>query len=204
MRDSNYFLLLAILPNLIIGCNGSNGPAVGELGPSSPSSGAIALPQTGQDTCMDETGTTIDCAGTGQDGELRTGVSWPSPRFAADATGNCLTDNLTGLTWARERPAGAYTWQAALDFVNNLDLCGATDWRVPNRNELRSLINTGAYSFTWLTDQGFSNLYLGDHWTSTPVAGSPSEAWMMILINGALYPEAKSEQNVVWPVRGGL
>lgn len=207
MRNSKYFLLVTIFPNLIIfGCNGngSNGPGTDVPGGGNPRIESIALPQTGQTTCKDEAGTTIDCAGTGQDGELRTGVSWPDPRFTIDATSNCITDNLTGLTWVREHPDGAFTWQAALDYANNLDLCGATDWRLPNRKELRSLINAGTYSLPWLSEQGFLNINPGDYWTSSTVAGSPAEAWMMIAINGTVYPEGKSAQNVLWPVRGGL
>ena len=32
--------------------------------------------KTGQTTCYDVAGTVIDCAGTGQDGELQPGVAW--------------------------------------------------------------------------------------------------------------------------------
>jgi len=43
--------------------------------------GTIELPQTGQTKCYDTAGAVIDCAGTGQDGEIRAGVAWPEPRF---------------------------------------------------------------------------------------------------------------------------
>ncbi len=37
--------------------------------------GAVQLPQTGQTKCYDTAGAEIECAGTGQDGEIRTRVA---------------------------------------------------------------------------------------------------------------------------------
>lgn len=60
----------------------------------------IALPKTGQTACYDAAGVVMtSCLNTGQDGELQTGVTEPSPRFTVDGTGSCVTDNLTGLMW---------------------------------------------------------------------------------------------------------
>ena len=61
--------------------------------------GVIDLPQTGQTKCYNSGGTEISCSGTGQDGELQMGVDWPDPRFTV--SGDCVTDNLTGLMWAK-------------------------------------------------------------------------------------------------------
>ena len=36
--------------------------------------GVIQLPQTGQTKCYDSAGVEINCAGTGQDGEIRAGM----------------------------------------------------------------------------------------------------------------------------------
>ena len=38
---------------------------------------------------------------TGDDGDLRKGVSWPVPRFVDNLDGT-VTDNLTGLMWLQE------------------------------------------------------------------------------------------------------
>src|SRR5512137_2076387 len=59
------------------------------------------IPQTGQTACYDGTGVVIPCPGSGQDGELRPGVSWPVPRFIDHGNGT-VTDRLTGLMWAKE------------------------------------------------------------------------------------------------------
>src|ERR1039457_87617 len=74
--------------------------------------GTIQLPQTGQTSCYDANGNVINCAGTEQDGNVQAGVAWPNPRFTV--SGDCVTDNLTGLMWAKNANlAGQLTWQGA-------------------------------------------------------------------------------------------
>ncbi len=52
---------------------------------------------------MPRDGTPRNCAGTGEDGELRKGVAWPNPRFVSGtgAAADCMTDKLTGLMWPK-------------------------------------------------------------------------------------------------------
>ena len=120
-------------------------------------SAILGIPQTGQDKCLsvridDERQMVIveeiPCPGTGQDGEQRSGVPWPDPRFSltyCDVTGPCtdqsadcdgspstdvITDNLTGLMWARNSnlpntdPVNRPTFQESIDFVKNLNADG--------------------------------------------------------------------------------
>ena len=51
------------------------------------------------------------------------------------------TDPDTGLMWQNPPPDGWFNWQHALDYCENLELKGYTDWRVPTLNELRSLVS---------------------------------------------------------------
>ncbi len=109
--------------------------------------GTMSLPETGQKKCYNSSGNEISCAGTGQDGEIRAGIKWPNPRFIV--SGNCVNDNLTGLMWVKNAnlPNATKTWQGALDYVASINsdsgLCGYKDWRLPNINELVSLVNYG-------------------------------------------------------------
>jgi len=136
---------------------------------------------------------------TGDDGDLQKGVAWPSPRFTVN--GDCVTDNLTGLTWPKV-PNGTEIWQAALDYANGLSLCGYTDWRLPNRKELRSLINYGQYSTdVWLNSQGFDNVFAGYHWSSTTMADSVAYAWIVDMYGGYTGGNYKTFSSGVWPVR---
>ncbi len=158
----------------------------------------VSLPETGQTTSY----------ATGDDGELQRGVAWPSPRFTA-AT-NTVTDNLTGLMWTQDAnlPAATKTWQAALDYVTSMNTgagtYGYTDWRLPNRKELESLVNAGqANPATWLNSQGFSNVQSNDYWSSTSYAYYTSHAWIVCMYDGYVGAYGKSDSNYVWPVRSG-
>ncbi len=172
--------------------------------------GIIDLPQTGQGKCYDSLGAEIVCADTGQDGELKKGVPWPNPRFTV--SGECVTDNLTGLMWSKNGnlPNGTKTWQQALDYANSLTLCGYSDWRLPNINELESLMNADEpNSDVWLMSQGFINVQGGSfsyYWSSSTMSGSGYNAWRYSLKannnSSEIYWDPKGSSNYVWPVRG--
>jgi hypothetical protein len=172
--------------------------------------GVIQLPRTGQTKCYrgvspyDE----IPCAGTGQDGEMQAGVAWPNPRFTV-GTGveaDCVTDNLTGLMWSKNGNLPNYTlWNDAIDFANNLTLCGYTDWRLPNVNELESLVNAGVLDLaTWFNSNGFTNVQSDRYWSSTTSADITSDAWYVYMSDGLMASNTKSlDYYSVWPVRSG-
>jgi len=176
--------------------------------------GAVSLPQTGQTKCY--TGVAPyeekDCLDTGQDGEFRAGVVWPTQRFVvgSGAESDCVTDTLTGLMWAK---SGNYfnktsDWGDALYNSEKLTLCGHSDWRLPNTNELKSLINYGqADSAAWLNTAGFTGVQSGYYWSSTSSiqdGDETPEAWNMSMEHGSIYTAAKSLSGNIyaWPVRG--
>ncbi|MBF0317830.1 MAG: DUF1566 domain-containing protein, partial [Nitrospirae bacterium] len=169
--------------------------------------GTVSLPQTGQTTIY----------ATGDDGWYKAGVAWPSPRFTdnsiADSNNQTITDNLTGLVWTKDAnlPGGSKTWQEALDYVASMNsgagTYGHTDWRLPNINELESLINAGqANQVTWLNSQGFTNVQSFIYWSSTSYAYFTSNAWfvdMGDMGDGFVNASVKSHSLYVWPVRSG-
>jgi hypothetical protein len=160
------------------------------------------LYQTGQITCYDSEGEVIPCGGTGQDGDIRAGAAWPNPRFTG--SGDCVTDNLTGLMWVRRLDTASRTWQQALDYAKALTLCGYDDWRLPNRKELRSLINYEEIgSGLWLSGQGFSNVQNETYWTSTSYVHTTDSAWFIDIFSGVMFFDFKTKPLYVWPVRGG-
>ena len=183
------------------------------ISPSLPFSGqalasAVNLPQTGQTTCYDSSGTVKPCVGTGQDGDFQAGVAWPDPRFTV--SGSCVTDNLPGLMWAKNAnlPKGGITWQEALDYAKGLNLCGYSDWRLPNVNELESLFHAGQEeSTTWLKTRGFANVQSAfPYWSSSSVASSPNHAWVVSISYGYVDVGClggKGDRYFVWPVRSG-
>jgi hypothetical protein len=164
------------------------------------------LPETGQTTCYNTVGAFIACTGTGQDGDLKAGVAWPTPRYTVGtgATLDCVTDNLTGLMWVKEPSFTSTIWTTALTAANDLDLCGFTDWRLPNVNELESLTNSDAVTqASFLNAQGFSGVQAGFYWSSSSYAGSPANAWIVSMADGLVNAAGKPIGGFVWPVRAG-
>lgn len=178
----------------------------------------INLPQTGQQNCFDSQGIIIPCAATGHDGDTQIGIKWPDPRFSSNGNGT-ITDNLTNLIWPQDWNTSAahlVTWQAALDHVNSLNAVshlGFSDWRLPNRNELKSLLHYGVTeNRLWLTDpaQGFSNVDDQSYWSSTTyehITGSAELAWVIVMNADANYIGSANKSDTAGlaaiPVRGG-
>jgi hypothetical protein len=178
-------------------------------------SGGATLPKTGQTACHDGSGTAIDCAGTGQDGELRAGAAWPGPRFTENGD-RTVTDRLTGLVWSMEarapgpsacNPGTRKNGQAALDHVRCLNAnryLGKSDWRLPNGNELATLVNYGEpNTAAWLNTQGFSEVQAGGYWSSSTYVTTPWNAWGVNMHDGAETSFARKHDLDLWPVRGG-
>ena len=155
-------------------------------------SGSLILPRTGQTTSY----------AAGDDGDLQVGAVWPSPRFIdnsiavpADLT---ITDNLTGLIWTKNGnlPAATKNWQAALDYVaalNSSNYLGHNDWRLPNSNELESLVNKQQPDMaTWLISQGFANVQSDySYWSSSSSAYSTNYAWVVNMYNSIVNGSSK-------------
>lgn len=164
---------------------------------------SIELPKTGQTTSYS----------AGDDGALQKGVSLPSPRFKDNNNGT-VTDNFTGLMWSKNANMGgaAMTWQQALDFVNVIDgsgIYGYSDWRLPNRRELRSLIDHSQFRPALPVGHPFTNLpgltdpTTGtDFWSSTTDPYTFELAWYVDLYDGDVYVDAKTVSHYLWPVRG--
>ncbi len=182
--------------------------------------GVVAVPATGQTACYELAGSgLIDCAGTGQDGELQTGLAWGAGRFVV-GTGDeaaCLTDTLTGLMWpiSGNLSGTARSWANAIGDANASTLCGHDDWRLPNDHELGSLAHWGfneeacgggscGDNADWLETQGFT-LVLGSwYWTSTTDAADLRYARRVALGDNIHHRAAKSNATgqYVWAVRG--
>jgi hypothetical protein len=148
------------------------------------------------------------------DGELQTGADWPSPRFFLHLN-NTVLDLVSGLTWTRgaDTPThgtcigGMMTWQEALDYVaclNEHAFNGCSDWRLPNRKELYSLIDHSQYNPALPSDHPFMDVQLAKYWTSTTYAFETNRAWIVWIQYGDVSPWDKTSIAYVWPVRGGL
>jgi hypothetical protein len=205
-----YMLVAVVLLMVITGCSSGDNA----LTPAT----VASLSKTGQTVCYDAGGAVIACVNTGQDGDLQKGVAWPSSRFT-DNGDQTITDNLNGLMWTQDgnapgpsacTPGITKTWQEALDYaacLNTNTYLGHNDWRLPNRKELRSLVNySQSDSAAWLNNasQGFSNVQATYYWSSTTYAPNTIYAWVVNMNGGYVdYGGKAGGGYYVWPVRAG-
>jgi hypothetical protein len=147
------------------------------------------------------------------DGYYQRGVEvpLPKPRFSDNGNGT-VTDNLTGLIWLKDANCFGYrTWNNALTDANGLNSgeCGLTDgssagdWRLPNYNELFTLVNAEYFNPPLPPEHPFINVQIDIYWSATTWAGNPISAWCMLMQDGSVIHSGKSFGQYVWPVRGG-
>ena len=177
-------------------------------GTLAPSSLPAPLLKTGQTTCWDATGTAVACAGTGQDGNYLKGVT-----KAYTVSNGMVTDTNTGLMWKQcsegqslsanncqgtgSSPAwGATTmlWAPAITTCEADTTGGYTDWRLPNRFELESIVNLQNVSPA-IDTTTFPNTQSNNYWSSSTFAGSPANAWFVSFSTSNAGSGAKSSFN---------
>ncbi|HVF44369.1 MAG TPA: DUF1566 domain-containing protein [Pyrinomonadaceae bacterium] len=187
---------------------GYSGAAPGHGGSGS---AAVQLQQTGQTRCYDTGGDTVDCDGTGQDGAYRAGEPLPDPRFTDNNDGT-VTDNLTGLVWLRDANLfGEVPRDQAIQYARGLadgqhglkDGSKPGDWRLPNVNELQSLMYLGNSSGAALQPgHPFENAEPANYWSSTSVAAFPALGWYTATAVGPPVFDLKFNSMRMWPVKG--
>ena len=190
-----------------------------------PAAGAgCKFPATGQMTCWDSSGNGIDCAGTGQDGDIQAG----KPLRYKDNGDGTITDKVTGLMWEKKDDNNTdplhdmdttYTWDNAfaghVAGLNTAHFAGHTDWRLPNMKELQSIVDwemvTPAVDPVFDTDCAASCTVLicsctpasSGYWSSSTDAGTPTFAFGVGFNFGSVLNPGKGSSLFVRAVRGG-
>jgi hypothetical protein len=167
---------------------------------------------TGQTVCSDAIGNSINCTGTGQDGEFRTGAA----RSYTDNGNGTITDNATGLVWEKltndvtiHNVNNSYTWDLAFQKITDLNIMkfgGYEDWRLPNLNELLTLVDYGRFGPA--TNPAFNNKINSFtrsslYWSSTSFQYNRSNGWYVDFKEGKVKANGKTNFHYVRAVRGG-
>ena len=168
---------------------------------SCPPDGPSPVAKTGQ----------ITSYGTADDGDLEKGLPWPDQRFGDNGDGTVI-DRLTGLIWLKNANCfGVATWNQALVDCTGLasGSCNLTDdsspgdWRLPNSDELLSLIDRSQISPALPAGTPFTGVQSSEYWSSTTSAYSTDFAWYVFFEDGFSDFDPKTTESYVWPVRGG-
>jgi len=172
-----------------------------------------SLPRTGQ----------VASYVTGDDYSALQGAAWPGTRFTDNSDGT-VTDHLTGLVWLQNANCFSATdWATALSTANGLasGTCGLTDgstagqWRLPNINELESLVDVSQSNPAVAAANHFSSIKT-DHayWSSTTYTALTSNAMAIRFTDGrwingvdtgdGSFNNAKTTStNYMWAVKSG-
>jgi hypothetical protein len=101
-------------------------------------------------------------------------------------------------------PASYCNTQAYVARVNQAGWCGAHDWRLPSREELRSLVNYAVpYPGPTIDTNYFPNEAGSLVWSSSPRAGYSNIVWLLSFGSGYDYSHNESHHYWVRLVRGG-
>jgi len=145
------------------------------------------LPITGQTKCYDSDGHLVRCAGTAQDAEFRFGLAWPEKRF--EVYSDFAVDYLTGLCWLRTANLTnePVTWDDAFEAIRRLNSKpdGILSWRLPNINELESIVDSSTHSPALPAGHPFKEVQEA-YWSSTTSMFEPDWAWALYLTKGAV------------------
>jgi hypothetical protein len=128
-------------------------------------------------------------------------VSSPARAALVDNHDGTVTDTETGLMWQQASTSGYYFWQEALLYAEFLSLAGYDDWRLPNRNELQSIVDYAHYNPT-INTSVFPGTASSYYWSSTTYANGYINAWVVSFNYGNLDDSDKWEQHHVRAVRG--
>jgi hypothetical protein len=125
--------------------------------------------------------------------------------MSRDATG-IVTDSATALQWQDDYSDNGgdikiANWKDAIGYCNELSLGGHNDWRLPNKNELLSIVDY-TKSYPAISDE-FQNTSSDYYWSSTTRASPPSHAWGVHFGGGHSYYNGKTHYNLVRCARSG-
>ena len=102
-------------------------------------------------------------------------------RFSID--GKIVYDRKTELYWQSRPSSKSFNWSGAKSYCSNLTYGGKSDWRLPNMDELKSLVDYNRYKPAIATN--FIDIKTDDYyWSSSKYANDSSQAWNVYFDGG--------------------
>ena len=117
--------------------------------------------------------------------------------------GDVVKDTVSKLEWQDNNNTKTITknWSDAIDYCENLNFDGHSDWRLPNINELKSIIDRSKSNPAIV--QGFKNIISSSYWSSTTREDYKNYAWIVNFGDGSVYNDNKDYNYYVRCVRDG-
>jgi len=118
-------------------------------------------------------------------------------------TGEVVTDSKLGLMWQDNVEAKTVrkNWKEAKYYCENLSFSGHSDWRLPNYEELQSIVDYDRNKPAIM--QSFKNVSTSDYyWSSSVSVSNTKGAWIVNFYNGDTNYNGKANEDYVRCVRG--
>jgi len=115
--------------------------------------------------------------------------------------GDIVKDSVTKLEWQDDNVTDTMEWQEAIEYCEDLVLGGYDDWRLPNINELKTIIDRSRYNPTIVS--AFEHTGSRGYWSSTTDENGHEGAWFVFFYNGDVYYGSKDVNYYVRCVRDG-
>ncbi len=116
-----------------------------------------------------------------------------------DNNDGTILDTQTELMWQQADDAATYSWQQALHHCENLIIGVHSDWRLPNKRELHSIVDFSKDDPA--VDPVFECRSAG-YWTGSSSDWDPSSAWYTLFEDGSTEYDLKGSSYFVRCVRG--
>jgi hypothetical protein len=114
-------------------------------------------------------------------------AAWPHAS-QYDVRTETVIDIPKGLEWQRNLSASTYTWEQAKTYCEELVYDGRSDWRLPTRIELQSLVDYSKATAPTINVTAFPDTPSAAFWSASPYALSSGYAWRVYFSSGvALY-----------------
>ena len=151
-------------------------------------------------------------------------------RFELVLDGKAVLDKETGLVWAKDVKIFRFPgppeitqkfspliptpitvpnertmrWNDAIERCANIIISDRKGWRLPNREELASLLDMSVEGSPKLPyGHPFINVENGCYWSITPDAYNTSSSWFVNISDGDVNTSLKNKECYIWPVRSG-
>lgn len=143
----------------------------------------------------------------GDDGYYQMGVAYDY----TDNGDGTISDNATGLMWTESRGwwgsgnISTPTWNVAIDWAEGLVLASYDDWRIPNIEELYSILVKDANLTAPFLNRTMFDSWSGFYWSSTQCPHYNDNALSVDFTNGDISREWKPGSALCYAraVRGG-
>ena len=125
---------------------------------------------------------------------LLSGASLRGAPYTDNGNGT-VTDSATGLLWQKcsnglnaticSGTASTSTWTDAITYCEGLSLGSRSDWRLPNVNELRTIVDYIKSTAPTIDTTAFPGTQSSNYyWSSSTYALSTNNAWVINFNNG--------------------